>query len=407
MARSQIQAHRDFLLKNRIIKPQGKTDQSGMHYRVFLPHEFLNLPDNKAKTIVKYRKSSLSVEETQVNIMQSDREPRQSLANSGIPNFSDDFLGMPVEGSNHHNVSGIPDSSGGHYNPNNINTLQSKEISGIPDNAQHINKTLLKSSSGKSGDDDDFLNKKKSESSSSPTSPPSSDPSSSDDPDEFFQFLDLSFEDRVNQFPISRTVVEKYIALFGLERCKHHITLLKTKILEADSSVGFWIHSLKNPDAYPELNSAAAKPADHLEAPLIKTREMAYEDEQTKTVLLLAERHWEQLDASTKGRLIAEKQQQMAGDKNGFKIPETAIIRAARERAFWEAMDKKWQSLSTAEQTQMTDNAKTHIIQRIYAKQNSRGEVIIPQQIPQTDFAKKINETAQVTAKVSLAARGR
>lgn len=225
--------------------------------------------------------------------------------------------------------------------------------------------------------------------------------SSSGDADLFFDFLKISFDDQTNIFPISKTVAQKYLDQFGLETCKKHITKLKKQILDADSSIGLWIDSLKNPQNYPELNTQDKQQIKQQEF-VAAVKEKSFVDEQKKHFESLADDFWEQLSPEQQQRFIDAKRNQLGQGRGDLQIPDVVIKKSAKDAAFWITAQQKWMSLSEDDRVQKLTVAKKDIIKRVYVHKDENGQVRVPDKLPRTEFSSRLGEWAEKVAIVEF-----
>lgn len=278
------------LLKNSLIERASTPTSKGVAYRVYLPQERRTC---ETVTEVDYNKLNLDAEnlETSMDILSS---PNSSIASNTVLNSN----------------TSIDVSRG--LKPQPSHTIENNTLP--PDDP------ILSMDETRSKETE---NTKK---------------TSSEDAADFFGFLNSKFENPSSEFPIAKKILHEILGEFGLEKSKHHLDRLLPKIKEANSPVGFWRHSLNNPENFPELNQKTKlevlqeqrkKEAEERSRALILKQK---EQEKIKRVNTA----WNELDEMKQNEFILKSEEYFRDSMHGKLPPRSVVVNKAKKLNFGE-----------------------------------------------------------------------
>lgn len=166
---------------------------------------------------------------------------------------------------------------------------------------------------------------------------------SSKDAADFFDFLKSKFENPTTEFPISKNILNEILGSFGLKTSKHHLERLLSRIKEAKSPVGFWRHSLSNPENFPELTQKTQleilQEQRKREAEERRVELVAKKQEQDKIKRINTA--WNILDEIKQNEFIAESEKYFRDSMNGSLPPKSAIVERAQRIYFQSSQNHK------------------------------------------------------------------
>ncbi|MFH1355946.1 MAG: hypothetical protein ABII18_02335 [bacterium] len=265
------------LLTKKLINRISNISSDGISYRVFLPHEIYSC---ETKTLVNYSKNT-----------------------TGVPILSIDTFSTPNSSIDNNNNFPIISSIDKNSTPKQFSS-KSIDNSTFADN-------VLNSSIAVSGTKEIKNNLK----------------TSSSDADDFFVFLKTTFPDI--SFPLAKEKLQTYLSEFGVELCKKHLLRLKPRLLKAESPVGLWIDSLKNPANYPEIEQKTESEffQEQREKEEEQRRAAQIQEKQKKEKIERINTVWNALDEMQQNEFIAMSEKYFREDMGmGDKLPPRAAI---------------------------------------------------------------------------------
>jgi predicted transcriptional regulator len=153
---------------------------------------------------------------------------------------------------------------------------------------------------------------------------------SSSDADDFYIFLKTDFPDI--SFPLAKEKLQTYLSDFGIDLCKKHILRLKPRLAKAESPVGLWINSLKNPANYPELDQKTESEffQEQREKEEEQRRAAQIEEKQKQDKIKRVNTSWNTLDEMQQEEFIAMSEkhfrEKMEAVNLKDKLPPRAVI---------------------------------------------------------------------------------